>query len=427
MVDNQNSLVIHGEVAPGFEPVKALFARNMQKYREENAQLCIYVGESRVVDLWASTSNDPSFDGDSLINVFSSGKSLESIAMASLVSRGLMNFNDRVADYWPAFANGGKGELLIADVMRHEAGLAALQVSVDPDDLLTSNIKQNRIGRVIEEQASRYREGDNSRREYHAITRGWIVNEIFRRIDPDKRTLGEFLQETLTGPLAADIIIGVPEARLDQIAKGVTVGPGYYFKESLKPNFMGRRVNDNLIGLGRKIATVMPSMLKGTSRGAPPPFKDIPVTEAFNLPQVAMGETPSANAHCSARGLARLAAAMANGGNLAGAELVNETGWRAMHEAPVTRNMGMTTSFTQGGVAKFDPCGANASLLDKAFYDGREGYYGWMGMGGSIFQWHPGSKIGFAFVPTALHIMDFVNERGKAYQIEVARCLARQQ
>ena len=56
-------------------------------------------------------------------------------------------------------------------------------------------------------------------------------------------------------------------------------------------------------------------------------------------------------------------------------------------------------------------------------HEGREGYFGWMGLGGSIFQWHPEKRIGFAYVPTSLNVLDMVNERGKAYQVEVMRTL----
>ena len=67
----------------------------------------------------------------------------------------------------------------------------------------------------------------------------------------------------------------------------------------------------------------------------------------------------------------------------------------------------------------------DATDLERAFNTGREGYYGWMGFGGSIFQWHPEQEIGFAFVPTALHVLDLLNERGKVYQAEVVRCVLR--
>jgi len=59
----------------------------------------------------------------------------------------------------------------------------------------------------------------------------------------------------------------------------------------------------------------------------------------------------------------------------------------------------------------------------RALNQGREGFFGWMGLGGSIFQWHPERRIGFAYVPTSLNLLDIVNERGKGYQAEVLRLL----
>ena len=85
----------------------------------------------------------------------------------------------------------------------------------------------------------------------------------------------------------------------------------------------------------------------------------------------------------------------------------------------------MTTRFTQGGVDRFLPCTPDSSRAERDFNEGREGFYGWMGLGGSIFQWHPALDIGFAFVPTSLHAIDLFNERGKRYQAEVLKCVAR--
>ena len=83
------------------------------------------------------------------------------------------------------------------------------------------------------------------------------------------------------------------------------------------------------------------------------------------------------------------------------------------------------TNFTQGGVNLFTETSAKSTRLDRAFNVGREGFYGWMGFGGSIFQWHPRHEIGFGFVPTSLHVLDILNERGKTYQAEVLRCVER--
>ena len=115
---------IEGSVAPGFESVQRLFEHNMHTMAEENSQLCIYHRGNKVVDLWASASHDSDFTADSLINIFSSGKSLEAIAMASLVGKGLLNYDAKITDYWPEFGANGKGEVTISELMRHEAGLA---------------------------------------------------------------------------------------------------------------------------------------------------------------------------------------------------------------------------------------------------------------------------------------------------------------
>ena len=93
------------------------------------------------------------FSADSLINIFSSGKSFEAIAVAALVDRGLVRYDARIADYWPEFGANGKGELTVAELMRHEAGLAYFNTPMELDALLTENIKQNTVGRIIEGHA----------------------------------------------------------------------------------------------------------------------------------------------------------------------------------------------------------------------------------------------------------------------------------
>jgi CubicO group peptidase (beta-lactamase class C family) len=416
---------IEGSVAPGFESVRELYEHNMHTMAEENTQLCIYHKGTKVVDLWASTTNDSSFSADSISTVFSSGKSLESIAIASLVGKGLLNYEDKITQHWPQFGANGKGELTIAELMRHEAGLANFNTSLKMEDLHTSNIKQNRIGRIIEEQPQNFVKGAASKREYHALTRGWIVNEVFRRVDPAGRTIGEFLSEDISRPLAADAIIGVKEEELGRISKVSPLGFLFQFLESFKPKIFGRRVVHNIIQILGRLIRMIPAMRKGTSIGAPPPFKEIKGLGFVTSPDFAMGETPSANASCSARGLAKIAAMMSAGGKFAGTEYLSEQAWQALHADAINADMGgfLPSCFTQGGVNQFTKCDEDSSKLEHEFNDGREGFYGWMGFGGSIFQWHPKLDIGFAFVPTSLHVLDLLNERGKVYQAEVLRCV----
>lgn len=418
---------INGTVAPGFESVEQLYQQQNRTMAEENTQLCVYYRGEKVVDLWASETGDKDFSADALVNVFSSGKSLEAIAVASLVSKGLLSYDARITQYWPEFGDNGKEGLTIADLMRHEAGLANFDTSIDMDDLFTEKIKQNVVGRIIERHAQTYTKKGGNKREYHALTRGWIVNEVFRRVDPAGRTIGEFLREDLSGPLEADAVVGVKEHDMKRISRVSALGFGYQLLQSLKPRFLGRRIVHNIFQILGRLIRLVPAIIRGVRAGAPPPFTGVQGMGFFNEPGFSMGETPSANASCSARGLAKIAAMMAAGGKWEDREYLSEQAWKAMHDNPVKADMGglLTTRFTQGGVDCFKPCEPGSTSSERAFNEGREGFYGWMGFGGSIFQWHPELEIGFAFVPTSLHVLDFLNERGKAYQAETLNCIAR--
>ncbi|PLW68165.1 serine hydrolase domain-containing protein [Pseudohalioglobus lutimaris] len=423
--EQNGRLRIRGRVEPGFESVRQLFENQMRTMAERNVQLCAFYRGKKVVDLWASAIGDDTFTADSLVNVFSSGKSLEAIAIASLVSRGLVRYDAKITQYWPEFGANGKDGLTIADLMRHEAGLANFDTSIDMEDLFTENIKQNAVGRIIEEHAPAYREGDGGKREYHALTRGWIVNEVFRRVDPAGRTIGEFLREEVSGPLDADVVVGVKETEMPRVSKVHALGFGYVLLQSLIPRFLGRRIVHNIFQILGRLIRIVPSMIKSRRAGTPPPLTGMTGMGFFNEPGFARGETPSANATCSAGGLAKIAAMMSAGGKWEGREFISDEAWQAMHEHPVKADMGamLVTRFTQGGVDCFTPCTAQSTRIERDFNEGREGFYGWMGLGGSIFQWHPKRDIGFAFVPTSLHVLDFLNERGKRYQAEILKCV----
>ena len=421
-----SSMEVKGLVAPGFESVKQLFARQMADLEEEHAQLCVYHHGEKVVDLWASATGDASFDGDSLVNIFSSGKSLEAIAVGMLAGRGLIDYDARITEYWPEFGANGKEGVTVADLMRHEAGLANFDTSLDARDLFTENIKKNAVGQVIEQHGLSF--PPDGRREYHAITRGWIVNELFRRVDPAGRTIGEFLRDEMSDLSGAGVVVGVRDAERERMFPVKPLGLGFQLWQTLLPRFLGRRVFHNFFQLAARIGKMIPAFIKGGRKSRPPPaFTEMTGLEYFNAHDFGKGETSSANATCSARGLAKIGAMMSAGGSYEGREYLSEAAWQAVHAKPVEAMMGaaMPTRFTQGGVDRFQPCGPDSPLMERAFSKGREGFFGWMGFGGSIFQWHPEQDISFAFVPTSLHYLDFLNERGKCYQAEVLRCVER--
>ena len=117
---------------------------------------------------------------------------------------------------------------------------------------------------------------------------------------------------------------------------------------------------------------------------------------------------------------------LAGGGSFGGTQVLSREACDAMHAETIEADMIiMPTWFSQGGVNAFRQTSVGDPELGAALNAGREGFFGWMGFGGSIFQWHPEREIGFGYVPTSLHALDLCNERGKAYQREVLRCVER--
>ena len=190
----------------------------------------------------------------------------------------------------------------------------------------------------------------------------------------------------------------------------------------------GRKVEPNLIQFALKLARLFSSSRQGSRSGGPEPIRGLGGLTGLSLIDSeigAKGETPSAGSKCTARGLAKLAAAMANGGSFGGQQLISEDGVQALYANKVTCNMlSMETTFTQAGLNAFRTPGFGASAMSRGLNEGRDGFFGWMGLGGSIFQWHPETRVGFAYVPTSLNVFDLANERGKAYQQAVMECLS---
>ena len=415
---------ISGEVKPAFEPVRELFQQSLSAARDKNAQLCIYVGEERVVDLWASSGSDD-FSADTLVNVFSSGKSLESILMAMLADQGLLDFTKPVSAYWPEFVGADKDTLTVADVMRHEGGLAQLNVTLSAAQLETSALQQNSVGSILEQHPLRFPEGD-SPREYHAITRGWIVNEIFRRIEPSNKTLGEYLRAHISEPLGVDIYFDVTEDEARRVCRVQPRSLTAQLLDSVAPGSQARKIGLTPSELFRRARKLIAAFSGGARAKLPMPLEGMKEENfgIFDSPAYLPAQIPSAGAKCSARGLAKLAAAMANGGQIQGHTVLGQTGHHALHAVPVARSMTiMDSSFTQGGLAYFSEADAAKGPLEAGLNAGRGGFYGWMGLGVSVFQWHPEHRIGFAYVPTALNPIDLFNERGKSYQRAMLRCV----
>ena len=138
--------------------------------------------------------------------MFSSGKSIAAIVVAMMVEKGLLEYDQKVDHYWPEFGQNEKSKITLADVLRHEAGMTDFNHTFKKSDFSREGIKANAISKVVEgvepfwptkELGVSNPDGTETRRAYHAFTRGWILNEIVRRVDPKNRTIGEIVENEI--------------------------------------------------------------------------------------------------------------------------------------------------------------------------------------------------------------------------------------
>merc|ERR1719167_1053714 len=114
--------------------------------------------------------------------------------------------------------------------------MTKFDTSLKPEDLTRQKIKENTVGAIIEKQKLVYREGDFNRREYHAVTRGWILNEIVRRADKTGRTVGEILRADICEPLGGvDAFVGLSAPEMKRVAPVKMATIGYLVNQSMKP------------------------------------------------------------------------------------------------------------------------------------------------------------------------------------------------
>ena len=265
---SSEKVILEGHCDKQYEPVKEKLRDMLKNGLEDNLQLCVYVDGKCVIDLYGSATGDMNYDAEKiqvcrkshspsnishnnnlLQTIFSSGKSFESVALAILYDKGLFEYEDKVTKYWPEFGQNGKEDIKISDVCQHRTGLANFFVSPSIRNTWTENIKKNNLGALIEKLKPNYPqlEKHGSKCEYHAFTRGWIINEIIRRIDPKHRTMDEIFREEVN---IDGIHITLGENETQKLVGLTQLGVSSTLIESMKPKWAGRRFDPNIFTYG---------------------------------------------------------------------------------------------------------------------------------------------------------------------------------
>jgi len=202
------SPVVEGHVGRGFDAVRDVFEENFIRRGEIGGACCAYYRGERVVDIWGGVRNkitgDP-WERDTMVVIHSATKGLAAMTLALAHSRQWLDYEERVATYWPEFAQNGKEDVTVRQLLAHQAGLFAFDEPVDRGVVADLD----RLAAVMARHKPAWKPG--TRQAYHGLTIGFYEGELLRRVDPWHRSLGRFFHEEIARPLGEDVYIRLPE------------------------------------------------------------------------------------------------------------------------------------------------------------------------------------------------------------------------
>jgi len=374
---------VEGEVWPPFEPVRDAFVRNFTEHADTGAALCVYRHGHKVLDLWGGWANpgrlEP-YGAGTLQLVFSTTKGATAVCALLLAERGLLDLDAPVVEYWPEFGDEGKRDIPVRWLLTHEAGIPVVDAAIPLEDALAWTPVTNALA------AQRPLWAPGSGHGYHALTFGWLVGELVRRVSG--KTVGTFFADEVAGPLGLDFWIGLPEDEEGRVAplrmqwpltpQGPSGGQG----SGSGADVMASLLQPDALQLLLRALTLNGAF--GVFGGDGP----------FNTMAVHGAEVPAANGITDARSLARMYAALI--GDVDGVRVLAPatvaSAARLAVEGP-DRVLVAPTSFGLGFMthSRFIPMLAPGS-------------FGHGGAGGSLGFADPGSGVAFGYVMNQMRL-----------------------
>ncbi len=211
---------LSGTCSARFEPLRELFAAKLESGEDLGASLVFNIDGEVVVDLWGGWADEARtvpWTENTITNVFSTTKSMTSLAALVLVDRGELDLDATVAKYWPEFAANGKAGIKVRQFLSHTSGVSGWEQPITLEDMYD----WDKSTALLAAQAPWWEPGTAS--GYHALNYGHLIGEVIRRITG--RRLGEFFAAHLAGPLGADFHIGLPPTEFHRVANVVPPPP----------------------------------------------------------------------------------------------------------------------------------------------------------------------------------------------------------
>jgi CubicO group peptidase (beta-lactamase class C family) len=359
---------IHGHCDSAFGRVKDVFSENFRQRGEVGASVAVSIDERMVVDLWAGVASQATqspWSRSTIVNVYSASKGLAALCAHRLVDQGALDLDAPIARYWPEFAQAGKSELPVHLVLSHRAGLPAIKQPLPSDALYEWETMTN----ALAAQAPWWPPG--STHGYHALTFGYLVGELVRRIAG--KSLGTFLREEFAVPLEIDCFIGFDAAEDFRVA------------DIISPPPMPAEQQKNLAAIFADPESVAAKAISNPSM-----ILKIWSSKVANSRRWRAAEIPAGNAHTNARAFATLYGALACGGSYRGVCVLSEESIRRCYTeqsyGPDAVNL-TPTRFSLG---------FGLSLPDQKMGPNPRAF-GHSGAGGSIGFADPDASIGFGY------------------------------
>ena len=360
---------IQGTCDPRFAPVRDTFVRNFSTFGETGAALSVTIDNRPVIDIWAGHVDEAKtneWQGDTIVNVYSTTKGMAAICAHKLADQGRLNLDAPVAKYWPEFAAAGKSELPVRYLLSHRAGLPAVRQMMPPEAMY----QPETMAAALAAQEPWWHPG--TKHGYHAVTYGWLVGEVVRRITGT--TLGTYFRDEVARPLGIDCHIGLPADQEPRVAPLIPPPPPA--PEQLD---------------------LLTEILKDPESMLARAFINPPVAlDAVNSREWRAAEVPAANGHTNARALARIYGALACGGTLNGTRVLSQS---AIDRAIVEQSDGpdaVLPLYTRFGLGFM-----LSTPREKMGPNPRT--FGHGGMGGSMAFADPDTRLGFGYVMNEMH------------------------
>jgi len=362
-------VTVHGTYSPGFAPLAQLLHDIVEQYGGGGA-VCVYHRGVPVVDVWAGMADRGiRWERDTMAPSFSTTKGVAATALHIMVDRGLLDYDDRVCRYWPEFAQAGKGDITVRQVLAHQSGLYHIRQMIDhADDMLD----WERVIHALERATPVHPPGE--RTGYHGLTFGYLVGEIIQRVSG--KSFSEVVRKEIAEPLGLDgCYIGAPGDALPRAAKllrapSVTralTAPILRDRVLMQSLATFAQLAQRLLNMGG-VPVDVESLLDALAPRGIAGFD-------FSAPETLRATIPAANGLFTARSLARMYAALAAGGELDGVRLLSpNTLFRATERQEPTRHH-LVIPFDMGWRLGYHSVLTTRGFLPEAF--------GHFGLGGS--------------------------------------------